>query len=60
MAEYSNMRDEDDLPQQLHLALPAVDMAIDLVWRNVRSNVDIPLSRFKQSPPAGVQVEALP
>lgn len=60
MAEYGNMRDEDDLPQQLHLALPAVDMAIDLVWRNVRSNVDIPLSRFKQSPPAGVQVEALP
>ncbi|ABA89112.1 hypothetical protein Pcar_1871 [Syntrophotalea carbinolica DSM 2380] len=60
MAEYGNMRDGDNLPQQLHLALPAVDMAIDLVWRNVRANVDIPLSRFEQSPPAGVQVEALP
>ena len=59
-AAYDDMRVEDGLPQTLHLLLPAVDMEVELVWRDVRSNADIPPARFHLTPPSGAQVLALP
>jgi outer membrane lipoprotein-sorting protein len=59
-ASYNDLRVEDGLPQTLQLVLPGVDMEVELVWRDVRSNADIPPSRFHLFPPPGVQVLALP
>lgn len=59
-AEYDELREEDGLPLELSLALPSVDMRIELQWRSVRANGDIPRDRFMLSPPDGAEVMALP
>lgn len=59
-AEYDELREEDGLPLQLRLALPAADMQIELEWRTVRANGDIPRDRFYLPPPSGAQVLTLP
>lgn len=57
---FDDIRDEDGLPRQVRLALPAADTQIDLEWREVLADGDIPESRFHLQPPAGTEVEALP
>jgi hypothetical protein len=57
---FDDIRDEDGLPRQVRLALPAADTQIDLEWREVRADGDIPENRFHLQPPAGTEVEALP
>ncbi len=60
LASYDDLRDEDGLPLSLRLKLPADDMEVELVWRDVRSNGEILSSRFHLAPPPGAQVLALP
>ncbi len=59
-ANYDVLRDDDGLPLTLRLNLPMDDMEVELVWRDVRSNGELPASRFHLMPPAGAQVLALP
>lgn len=59
-AAYEDIRDADGLPQTLRLVLPEVEMEVELVWRDVRANGEIPSSRFYLAPPPGSQVLALP
>lgn len=58
--EYRTVRPEDGLPQQIYMSLPAVDMELELIWRDVRVNAEIPAIRFRLTPPAGVQIRNLP
>lgn len=60
LANYDDVRDDDGLPLSLRLKLPADDMEVELVWRDVRSNGEILSSRFHLAPPPGAQVLALP
>lgn len=59
-ATYDDMREDDGLPLALRLNLPMDDMEVELVWRDVRSNGELPASRFNLIPPPGAQVLALP
>lgn len=59
-ATYDDVRTDDGLPLTLRLNLPMDDMEVELVWRDVRSNGELPANRFRLMPPPGAQVLALP
>lgn len=51
--------DREDFPQALHLEMPAEKLTVDVRFRKVDLNADIPQEKFALKPPAGMVITPL-